>query len=71
MAAMYLTEKRALGTERAVSDHEEVEILLEGFARQLEETANNIQVCVCVCVCVCVQDVTTVREQQERLSAAP
>lgn len=49
MAAMYLTEKRALGTERAVSDHEEVEILLEGFARQLEETANNIQVCVCVC----------------------
>jgi hypothetical protein len=45
MAGMYLTAKRIDATKlRAVSDHEEVEILLEGFARQLEETANNIEV---------------------------
>ena len=46
LAAMYLTDKRN-GTPRRLSDHEELEVLLESFSKQVEEIVNeaeNIQV---------------------------
>lgn len=36
---MYLTDKRN-GIQREPSDHEELEILLESFAKQVEEIVN-------------------------------
>lgn len=46
LAAMYLTDKKNHVT-REVTDHEELEVLLESFAKQVEEIVNeaeNIQV---------------------------
>ena len=43
MAGMYLTEKR-LGNVRDTADHQEAEILMEGFGKQLQELANDIKV---------------------------
>lgn len=43
---MYLSDKTA-GHQRAPSDHDELEVLLESFAKQVEEIvseAENIQV---------------------------
>lgn len=48
MSEMYLTERKA-GEIRDVANHQEVEILLEGYVKQLEELANDIKVCVDVC----------------------
>lgn len=45
LAAMYLSDKKN-GTPRRPDDHEELEVLLESFAKQVEEIANeaiNIQ----------------------------
>ncbi|KZO98517.1 Mg2+ transporter protein cora-like protein [Calocera viscosa TUFC12733] len=39
LAAMYMTDKK-LGRPRAPSDHEDLEILLETFAKQVEEIEN-------------------------------
>lgn len=44
---MYLTDKRN-GHPRALQDHEEVEVLLESFSKQVEEIVNeadNMEVC--------------------------
>ncbi len=46
LAAMYLTDKKNNVT-RELTDHEELEVLLESFAKQVEEITNeaeNIQV---------------------------
>ena len=46
LAAMYLTDKKN-NVIRKVTDHEELEVLLESFAKQVEEIVNeaeNIQV---------------------------
>ena len=46
LAAMYLTDKKN-GMPRRLSDHEELEVLLESFSKQVEEIVNeaeNIQV---------------------------
>ena len=46
LAAMYLTDKKN-GTPRSPEDHDELEVLLESFAKQVEEIVNeaeNIQV---------------------------
>lgn len=43
---MYLTDKKN-GTPRAIQDHDELEVLLESFSKQVEEIVNeaeNIQV---------------------------
>lgn len=43
---MYLSDKQN-GTSRMLSDHEELEVLLESFSKQVEEIVNeaeNIQV---------------------------
>lgn len=54
---MYLTDKRN-GRPRMLNDHEDLEVLLESFAKQVEEIVNeaeNLQVicnlldCVSVC----------------------
>jgi len=39
LAAMYLSDKKA-GTPRLVSNHEELEVLLESFVKQVEEIVN-------------------------------
>ena len=47
LAAMYLTDKRN-GHARALQDHEELEVLLESFSKQVEEIVNeadNMEVC--------------------------
>lgn len=64
---MYLSDKKA-GTPREPSDHDELEVLLESFSKQVEEIvseAENIQVrlvsllafgllfCCCCCCCCC------------------
>jgi hypothetical protein len=36
---MYLTDKKA-GVPRPLSDHEELEVLLESFSKQVEEIVN-------------------------------
>lgn len=36
---MYLSDKKA-GSPRALSDHEELEVLLESFSKQVEEITN-------------------------------
>lgn len=46
LAAMYLTDKKN-GMPRRLSDHEDLEVLLESFSKQVEEIVNeaeNIQV---------------------------
>ncbi|KZT00669.1 Mg2+ transporter protein cora-like protein [Laetiporus sulphureus 93-53] len=42
LAAMYLSDKKN-GTPRAPSDHEELEVLLESFAKQVEEIVNEAE----------------------------
>lgn len=42
MNAMYLTDKVA-GVERDTHEHEEIEILLESFAKQVEEIVNEAE----------------------------
>jgi magnesium transporter len=37
--AMYLTDKK-LGLERSMQDHEDLEVLLESFDKQVEEIVN-------------------------------
>lgn len=39
LAAMYLSDKKA-GTPRIISNHEELEVLLESFSKQVEEIVN-------------------------------
>ena len=39
---MYLTDKRN-GKERAEDDHDELEVLLESFAKQVEEIVNEAE----------------------------
>ncbi|KAG8964117.1 magnesium ion transporter [Tulasnella sp. 419] len=39
---MYLTEKKA-GTPRNISNHEEAEVLLESFSKQVEEIVNETE----------------------------
>lgn len=43
MAAMYLTYRRDSGSDRQVSDHQDVELLLESFGMQLEDLSDRIQ----------------------------
>lgn len=42
LAAMYLTDKKS-GKERVPADHEELEVLLESFAKQVEEIVNEAE----------------------------
>ena len=42
MAALYLSHQAATGAARAVSDHAEVEMLLEGVATQLMDLSDRI-----------------------------
>lgn len=47
LVAMYLTDRRN-GVQREPSDHQELEVLLESFAKQVEEIVNETdttQVC--------------------------
>ncbi|KAG8993201.1 magnesium ion transporter, partial [Tulasnella sp. 427] len=39
LSAMYLSDKKA-GTPRAISNHEELEVLLESYSKQVEEIVN-------------------------------
>lgn len=39
---MYLTDKKS-GAPRAANDHEELEVLLESFAKQVEEIVNEAE----------------------------
>lgn len=39
LVAMYLTDKKN-GIQREPSDHQELEVLLESFAKQVEEIVN-------------------------------
>ena len=39
---MYLTDKKN-GTNREMTDHEELEVLLESFAKQVEEIVNEAE----------------------------
>ena len=39
MDAMYLSDKKN-GIDRAIHDHEELEVLLESFSKQFEEIVN-------------------------------
>lgn len=39
---MYLTDKKN-GVQREPSDHEDLEVLLESFAKQVEEIANEAE----------------------------
>jgi len=43
MAAMYLSHRRDSGSDRKVSDHQDVELLLESFGMQLEDLRDRIQ----------------------------
>jgi len=43
LANMYLTDKK-LGTPRAEDSHEEIEILLESYLKQVEEIANTVSI---------------------------
>ncbi|KAI0341343.1 Mg2+ transporter protein cora-like protein [Trametopsis cervina] len=42
LSAMYLTDKKS-GAPRAANDHEELEVLLESFAKQVEEIVNEAE----------------------------
>jgi hypothetical protein len=42
LAAMYLTDKKH-GTPRELRDHDELELLLEFFAKQVEEIVNEAE----------------------------
>ena len=42
LAAMYLTDKRN-GHPKLLNDHEELEVLLESFAKQVEEIVNEAE----------------------------
>lgn len=42
MMAMYLTDKKK-GAPREPHDHEDLEVLLESFAKQVEEIVNEAQ----------------------------
>ncbi|KAJ3558586.1 hypothetical protein NM688_g832 [Phlebia brevispora] len=42
LSAMYLTDKKN-GTSRVMNDHEELEVLLESFAKQVEEIVNEAE----------------------------
>ncbi len=42
LAAMYLTDRKN-GTPRQLSDHEELELLLETFSKQVEEMVNEAE----------------------------
>jgi hypothetical protein len=59
LVAMYLTDKK-LDVSRESSDHEELEVLLETFAKQVEEVVNeaeNIQVRIAaILICAGVHD---------------
>lgn len=47
MMAMYLTDKKN-NVSRELHDHEDLEVLLESFAKQVEEIVNeaqNMEVC--------------------------
>ncbi|KAF9114330.1 magnesium ion transporter [Mortierella sp. AM989] len=43
LANMYLTEKK-LGNPRTIDSHEEIEILLESYLKQVEEIANTVSI---------------------------
>ena len=52
MNAMYLTDKKN-GQKREIQDHEELEVLLESFSKQVEEIVNEvgvIEVCTKQCL---------------------
>jgi magnesium transporter len=40
MAAMYLTDKEQMGTPRPINQHEEIELLLENYLKQIDEIEN-------------------------------
>jgi len=42
LVAMYLTDKRN-GINRELDDHEELEVLLESFSKQVEEIVNEAE----------------------------
>ena len=42
LAAMYLTDRKGM-MQRSTSDHEELEVLLETFAKQVEEIVNEAE----------------------------
>ena len=42
LVAMYLTDKRN-GIDRQLDDHEELEVLLESFSKQVEEIVNEAE----------------------------
>lgn len=42
LIAMYLTDKKN-GIERELDDHEELEVLLESFSKQVEEIVNEAE----------------------------
>ena len=42
LAAMYLTDKKN-GAPRRLSDHEDLEVLLESFSKQVEEIVNEAE----------------------------
>lgn len=42
LAAMYLSDKKS-GNPRSLSDHEELEVLLESFSKQVEEIVNEAE----------------------------
>lgn len=42
LCAMYLTDKKN-GTPRSGDDHEELEVLLESFSKQVEEIVNEAE----------------------------
>lgn len=42
LAAMYLTDKKN-GKPRTVRDHDELEVLLESFSKQVEEIVNEAE----------------------------
>lgn len=42
LAAMYLTDKKN-GLTRELDDHEELEVLLESFSKQVEEIVNEAE----------------------------
>lgn len=43
LAAMYLTDKKR-GIRRELQDHDELEVLLESFAKQVEEIVNEVEI---------------------------
>ena len=48
LAAMYLSDKKR-GVERSPTDHEELEVLLESFTKQVEEIVNESET-IAVCI---------------------